>query len=738
MSGNWLDLSSSSNRFQQAYVQGFVDVSGGNVLLRAGPTNNNHLILQGGDISLNGRLNVATGTSASVYNNFYGKVPPTTSATSTYAFPTVSPNTTNATSSTWMNSGITWIASSNTANALVYAYSAFNNQTTDTGSTSGWATGNYSSAGAYSGSTTTSVNKNSTITSVSGDWLQIQSNMPLMMSSYTLTTGGYSGFSVMGRVPGAYTIAGSNDGNTWTALQDVSFTSLPSGFNLTTATSSPTTMQTTSSFLVSAATGNQNNANITTYTTQSNSYYYIRIIVIRTLNGSFSIPNSGQMQFSWTPVFTFFSTAATQTGPSRALIYMDPSNINQVDVSGSLGLINSSPTSITVIPNTGQYIASTTTNGYLNNWNNNNVSWYSSASSVYSATVWPWNAFMPASSSTNSFGWAPGNGSLTGYYNASTGAYQTASTSTTVSGSSKSGEWIQLQSSIPLILTSYYLQPSIFNGSNYIARMPATYTIAGSNDGTTWYGIQDASFTSTPVPNSTTNIVNTVTYTIPTSTTAAIQTNNSIKGYGTSSSASYTYFRFITGSMMSTRFGATASDTALNVNWFPNFSPASSSVSLALDNITPNQLNIGGSLSTCGETQYSYSSVPTFSSNSIGYSVTNTSSNSINFSNATPGMFCIINGLPIGVYLIAYQFSTNSGNASGHQIYIVNNASSSTAIASPVNISPLMFGQPQASTIAGSFTYRSTNPNNSYGIWAQTLAGTTSAYVCQLQLTRIA
>jgi len=67
------EWSSSSNRFQQAYVQGFVDVSGGNVLLRAGPTNNNHLILQGGDISLNGRLfvtkNASLNGNVSLYNN---------------------------------------------------------------------------------------------------------------------------------------------------------------------------------------------------------------------------------------------------------------------------------------------------------------------------------------------------------------------------------------------------------------------------------------------------------------------------------------------------------------------------------------------------------------------------------------------------------------------------------------------------------------------------------------------
>lgn len=53
MSGNWLDLSSTSNRYISTYVKGFVDISGGNLLLR-----NNNIIVNSGDISLNGRLTV--------------------------------------------------------------------------------------------------------------------------------------------------------------------------------------------------------------------------------------------------------------------------------------------------------------------------------------------------------------------------------------------------------------------------------------------------------------------------------------------------------------------------------------------------------------------------------------------------------------------------------------------------------------------------------------------------------
>ncbi len=48
---NWLDASSTSNRYKQMYIKGFLDISGGNLILR-----NNNFYLKNGDASLNGRL----------------------------------------------------------------------------------------------------------------------------------------------------------------------------------------------------------------------------------------------------------------------------------------------------------------------------------------------------------------------------------------------------------------------------------------------------------------------------------------------------------------------------------------------------------------------------------------------------------------------------------------------------------------------------------------------------------
>lgn len=50
---NWLDASSTSNKYRQMYIKGFLDVSGGNLTLR-----NNHLLVKAGDASLNGNLYV--------------------------------------------------------------------------------------------------------------------------------------------------------------------------------------------------------------------------------------------------------------------------------------------------------------------------------------------------------------------------------------------------------------------------------------------------------------------------------------------------------------------------------------------------------------------------------------------------------------------------------------------------------------------------------------------------------
>jgi hypothetical protein len=75
-----------------------------------------------------------------------------------------------------------------------------------------------------------------------------------------------------------------------------------------------------------------------------------------------------------------------------------------------------------------------------------------------------------------------------GAYNVSTGAY-TGGVSTTVSGVTQSGEWIQYQLPNPVVVSSFTLLPEWSPGSNNY--MPRSFCLAGSVDGSTWVNLYD-------------------------------------------------------------------------------------------------------------------------------------------------------------------------------------------------------------------------------------------------------
>ena len=56
---NWLDLSSSSNLFKSAYVQGFVDISGGDFIARNGNLYINGTSVLNNSVTLNNTLTVS-------------------------------------------------------------------------------------------------------------------------------------------------------------------------------------------------------------------------------------------------------------------------------------------------------------------------------------------------------------------------------------------------------------------------------------------------------------------------------------------------------------------------------------------------------------------------------------------------------------------------------------------------------------------------------------------------------
>lgn len=78
-------------------------------------------------------------------------------------------------------------------------------------------------------------------------------------------------------------------------------------------------------------------------------------------------------------------------------------------------------------------------------------------------------------------------------YNASTGVYA-GSVSTTTSGTTVNGEWIQLQIPYKLYITSYQVHTNAANvGAGANAYFPKSFYLCASNDGTTWTTIDNRS-----------------------------------------------------------------------------------------------------------------------------------------------------------------------------------------------------------------------------------------------------
>ena len=117
--------------------------------------------------------------------------------------------------------------------------------------------------------------------------------------------------------------------------------------------------------------------------------------------------------------------------------------------------------------------ASSTT---LTNYAYGNGSYISSASTTYpGGTEVDWMAFN-YNNTTNTDVWTASSSYHLG----------TPGTSTTViSDTTYTGDWLQIQLAIPIILTKY----NIYTRSNDLNRGPKDFYIAGSNDGSIWFNV---------------------------------------------------------------------------------------------------------------------------------------------------------------------------------------------------------------------------------------------------------
>ena len=549
--------------------------------------------------------------STATFNNFYGKVPPTNTYLSSF-----SPNSANATSATWINNGVAWTASSSNTQTSNSAYKSFDLiYSNSAASISAYNT----TSGAYAPTTNSQITNIVGQTSQLGEWIQIQSNVPLTMSSYQFGSGGTNL-----QLPKTFWIVGSNDNATWYPIQNCSFSTNPTSTNYVLITGAVTVNAISNSSTVGSAT-----LTTTPYGTATNGYTYFRLIAtsIFTNNtyGNFEI---GEWLINFSP--------ATLPGPSKTLLYMDASNINQLDVSGSLAVVNSNPSTMFVSPNTTAAVSYT--------WQNNNVIWTASESNPQSGNL-PYKAFNLTYSDSAAVTWSYSSGAYVG--NAGNSAVTTQTTNISSPGPGNvNGDWFQIQSSIPLVMKNYQ-----FATGGLANQMPKTFWIVGSNDGSTWYPIQYCSFSVQPSSTNNALISGVVTVGAASSTVGSATLTTSTPS---TMANAYTYFRLIALTVC-----ATSGANNLEIGeWLINFSPASSAVSLALDIATPNQLNVGGSLFVTGPTKLGSTGI-SFSTFQFGSYGGTSASSTINFPTpfATVPVVIITGVISNATYFFNYQVS---------------------------------------------------------------------------------
>jgi hypothetical protein len=95
------------------------------------------------------------------------------------------------------------------------------------------------------------------------------------------------------------------------------------------------------------------------------------------------------------------------------------------------------------------------------------------------------------------------------------------------------GEWLQIQLPVAIILTSYTLQ--VRSDGYYSAQAPGQWYIVGSNDGSTWYNIQQTTSTSWAASSQ----VNTFTVTNSTPTPYSYYRIVITNGYSSGTGAGY-------------------------------------------------------------------------------------------------------------------------------------------------------------------------------------------------------
>ena len=503
----------------------------------------------------------------------------------------------NLTTSSWMVNEVTWIASASSIYHSTFPVSnTFNNAVSD-GNT--WASGSLynaatsgASGGNYTGSTSTTIVGSSALL---GEVLTIQSSIPLVMSSYAFGSAGWFQY------PRIYAIVGSNDGTNWYLVQSVTMANGsgssggPGGATNYSAPTSYITVNQSGSQTVTT-TGGSANITTTSYSSSTNAYTYFRV---STQNVFYT--GGGASQFAIGEWFINFTSGgqsySTNYGSTWTTAYNAPISVApSLSGNGQYLLAASGAVTNTNMPNLTGLAANT--------WTTNGVNWTASASNVLSATAHPaYAAFNNYYGSAYPFSWA----GLGNQYNGANYTYSSDIRTTVLGGvGSIGGEWIQIQSSIPLVMQSY-----TYACGGSIPNLPKSGYIVGSNDNSTWYPIQSWTMTTNPITTGYTTCTSYIT--VNQSGAQNIQGNVTGSGtfttYSTTTNA-YTYFRCIYTGI----WGAGVAEMG---EWFINFakgdnkiayvvSSAPSGVSSSYTNPTLASINaniVGTACSSTGQYQ---------------------------------------------------------------------------------------------------------------------------------------
>jgi hypothetical protein len=544
--------------------------------------------------------------------------------------------------SSWQTGGVTWIASASSVLGSNPISSLFDNVY----STS-WA-GNsalYNSSGNTVAASTTIIGVTQS-PSTTGDWIQLQSSVPLVMYSYQFANG-----EAIYQTPKIFYIAGSTDAVNWYPIQSASITS-------TTGTGSIRTL--VPGMILVNSSGSQSFGSLsltgTTYATTTNAYTYFRFIFTAIFSTSNDYLALSELVVNFQAGGQTYSTNYGLTWNNG---YSIPSNVLALSPSGQTAL--SAP-----------LITPQQTGLKANTWNQNGINWIASVSSSYTSQFQPWATFNNIVPSSPAFGeiysWASAFNYLagTGYNNANNTPLSQSGGAIT---SPSYGEWLQIQSSVPLVMYSYNF------ASGNILNIPKTYVIAGSLDGTTWFPLQSVNmgvtnpFTISNVPATSPPIlINGPTSQMMNSTTITC-TN-----YTTSTTA-YTYFRIIANSV----YGTTGNAVELE-EWFVNFQNASGGTTY---NVVPSLQAFSTGTSTSG----SIPGVITGSavSNTGQYMVVitnNTTGNNVYYSTNTGVIFT---GLQLGSLVMTSCAISYDGSyitvSNATTVYQLNNNSTGYTVA---------------------------------------------------------